>query len=151
MTEFPEQIYRHATYSTIRAWRGRHGRYRLVGSRCQGCGQIWFPPRSVCTSCTSRELEDYECSHEGEVVCHWDNSFWGGAVMGYGEIIPSTPVVVRLKDGVHIVSQVIEISPQEIYDGMPVRMVLRKHKRESNSNWMYGYKFVPMEKKSTEG
>ena len=94
-------------------------------------------------------MEDYECSHEGEVVTHWDSSFWGGAVMGYGEIIPSTPVVVRLKDGIHIVSQVIDTEPDEVYDGMPVRMVVRKHKRESNSNWMYGYKFVPVRQKES--
>lgn len=89
-------------------------------------------------------MEEYECAHQGEVLCHWENIFRGVALMGYAEQVPRVPAVIRLNDGVHILSEVIETSPQDVYDGMPVRMVLRKQKRESNSNWMYGFKFVPI-------
>ncbi len=142
--QFPEQIYRHATYSSVRAWRERLGRYRLVGSKCTSCGQLWFPRRSVCAKCSSRDLESYECSHEGEVVCHWENIAKGAVPMGYGEQRPRIPTVVKLTDGVHVFTEIIETSPEEVYDGMAVKMVLRKQKRESNSNWTYGYKFIPV-------
>lgn len=142
MSEFPEQIYRHSTYSTVRAWRERHGRYRLVGSRCLDCHQAWFPRRTVCGKCNSRNLEDYQCSHRGEIVCHWANAIPGLALLGYGEQVPRVAAIIRLDDGLHVLSEVIDAPPEAIEDGMGVRLVVRKQKRESNSNWMYGYKFV---------
>ena len=147
MSEFPEQIYRHATYRITKMWRERKGRYRLVGSRCKDCGQLWWPRRmgNVCSKCNSRNLEDYEFSHEGELIAHWEN-VGIFPLMGYAEY-GSTRIsaIVKLKEGVFVApTEIIECPPDQIKDGMRVRMVVRKQKRESNGNWMYGYKWVPV-------
>lgn len=146
MSEFSgEQIYRNATYSSIRTWQERKGRLRLVGSRCKDCGQLWFPRRGkgVCGKCNSRNLEDYECSHTGRILYHWCNAFFLTPT-GYGEwgMNKRVSALIELDDGVHIFSEIVEAEPEEIQDGMRVEMVVRKHRRESNGNWFYAYKFV---------
>lgn len=35
-------------YEVARHWRLKQERYLLVGSKCKECGQLDFPPRSVC-------------------------------------------------------------------------------------------------------
>jgi uncharacterized OB-fold protein len=114
-----------------------------MGSKCNKCGEIWFPRREgVCSKCNSQDIIDYECSHEGTVLHHWMNVFFMQN-MGYGEYgLGRVPAVIKLDDGPCVLSEVIECPPQEVKDGMKVRMVVRKQKRETNGNWMYGYKFV---------
>ena len=39
-----------------RHWRLKAQRYRLEGSMCLTCGQLIFPPRPICTSCTDQRV-----------------------------------------------------------------------------------------------
>ncbi len=146
MSEFSgEQIYRNATFSSTRTWRERKGRLRLIGSCCKDCGQLWFPRRGkgVCGQCNSRNLTDYECSHTGRILYHWHNAFFFTPT-GYGEwgVNKRVSALIELDDGVHIFSEIVEAEPEEIEDGVRVEMVVRKHRRETNGNWFYAYKFV---------
>lgn len=133
-------------FNTFRAWRERLGRYRLAGSKCRSCGQIWFPKRhGVCGKCNSQDLEDYECSHEGVVAEYTikDEPFThlaGSQLFGRGNRVIA---MIKLDDGVHVWSDVEDCPPEKVRVGMRVRMVMRKWTRESNSNWQYGYRFVP--------
>ncbi len=133
-------------YHTFRAYRERIGRYRLAGSKCKSCGYLWFPKRhGVCGKCNSQDLEDYECKHEGSVVEYTvtDNPFTpltGSHLYGTGKRVIA---MVRLDDGVYIWTDLEECAPDRVQVGMRVQMVLRKWIRESNTNWQYGYKFVP--------
>lgn len=149
---FPEPLYRHGVYRTTKMWRQRGGRYRLVGSRCKSCGQLWWPSRiaGVCGKCNSRDLEDYEFSHEGGVVLvHFAEAarypippLHGYEVYGDSRIY----ALVKLKEGVYIgPTEIADCSPEQVRDGMRVKMVTRKLRRESNGNWMYGYMWVPAE------
>ena len=38
---------------------------RLLGSRCEDCGEHFFPRRAVCAKCLSEDTEDCELSAEG--------------------------------------------------------------------------------------
>ncbi|MNF11574.1 hypothetical protein D3C80_2128140 [compost metagenome] len=63
--------------------------------------------------------------------------------MGYGETVPRFMAMVRLDDGLVIASEIVDvIDPRQVVSGAPVRMVIRKHVRESNLAWQYAYKFV---------
>ena len=116
-----------------------------MGSRCNACGRIWFPRRGqgVCGTCNSRDLEDYECSHTGKIAYHWVNAFFN-SITGYGEwgVNRRVPALIELDNGAYVFSEIIEAEPEEIEDGMRVEMVVRKHRRETNGNWFYAYKFV---------
>ena len=151
---FPEPLYRHGVYRTTKIWRQRRERYRLVGSRCKSCGQLWWPRRigGVCGKCNSKDLEDFEFSHEGEALgCYVE------ATGGYPPIPPlhgyevygdsRIYAMVKVKEGVYIgPTEIVDCRPEQIREGMKVKMVTRKLRRESNGNWMYGYMWVPAEK-----
>jgi len=151
---FPEPLYRHGVYRTTKNWRQKTERYRLVGSRCKSCGQLWWPKRSagvagVCGTCNSRDLEDYEFSHEGEAFgCFAESTLHplpvlqGQEVYGDGRIF----TMVKLKEGVYVgPTEIVDCPPERVKEGMKVRMVTRKLRRESNGSWMYGYMWVPVE------
>ena len=140
--QFTEQIYRHTTASVTRAWRERRGRYLLEGTRCKNCGELHFPRRTVCANCNSRDLEP--CIHPGTGTIKAVNVCWTatGVHIGYGENIPRISTFITLDDGVTVMAEVTETPLEKIVSGARVKMVLRKLHRESNSNWLYGYKFV---------
>lgn len=141
-SEYPEQIYRHTTASAVRSWRERRGRYLLEGTRCKNCGATHFPRRTICSTCHSRDLEPYRHPETGTLemvnIC-WQAT---GVHFGYGENIPRISTVVRLDDGATVVAEVTDTPLEKIVRGARVRMVLKKLHRESNSTWLYGYKFV---------
>lgn len=144
-TEFQEQIYRHTTASCTRSWRERRGRYLLEGTRCKECGAVHFPRRTVCSTCNSRNLE--HCQHPATGTIVMVNICWQatGVHFGYGENIPRISTVIRLDDGVTVLAEVTDTELDKIVAGARVEMVLKKLHRESNSTWMYGYKFVVIE------
>ena len=143
MSQFPEQIYKISTTSASTTWRERHGRYNLVGTRCKDCGALSFPRRNNCSYCHSRNMEEYEMPHTGKVfeISVVENP--GGGMMGWGELGVRATVIVELDNGVKVFAEIVDIEdPFSIQQGTRVKMVLRKLRRSSNSDWMYGYKFI---------
>lgn len=143
--QFPEILPRLESYSMMRTWRERFGRYRLVGSICKTCGEKWFPRRDGmnCPHCTGVDLEPYECAHTGTVE-QIQIEDMGYPVMGYGDWAPRIIVTVQLDDGVMILTEIVDAALEEVKKGTRVRMVLRKHKREETGGWMYGFMFTPV-------
>lgn len=141
MSQYPEQIFRMSTSSTLRNWREQGGKMRLEGAKCKDCGAIYFPRRTVCAKCHSRHMEPYQCPETGvieELLYRPANT----VMMGMGEDLPQLSVIIRLDDGLHVVANLCDCpNPFKIVPGAKVRMVLRKSRRESSSNWVYAYKF----------
>ena len=143
MSEFREQVYRPATYGSVKSWRERHGRYRLVGSRCVQCEAIYFPRRPSCTRCEGQKMTPYQCSHTGTVVTIWSQINLT-RLLGYSDLPTRYVALVKLDDGIHIETEVVDIASDQSKTGLRVRLVFRKLRRESNGNEMYGYKFTPI-------
>jgi hypothetical protein len=153
MSEFREQVYRHATYGAVKSWRERRGRYRLEGSRCSGCGAVSFPRRVACRECHGRDLEPYECARTGTLVVAWPQVVLA-RLLGYADLPKRFVGVVRLDDGIHVETELLEVTRETAKPGLRVAMVVRKLRRESNGNETYGYKFIPLEaagEAATEG
>lgn len=144
MSEFRDQIYHHATYGSVKSWRERHGRYRLVGSRCVQCEAIYFPRRPSCTQCQGQKMTPYQCSHTGTVVTIWAQINLT-RLLGYSDLPTRQIALVRLDDGIHIETEIVDVASDQSKPGLRVRLVLRKMRRESNGNEMYGYKFTPIQ------
>lgn len=143
--QFTEQIYRHTTASVTRGWRERRGRYLLEGTRCKNCGEVHFPRRGVCPICNSRDLESYIHADTG-VIHSCDISYVAtGVHIGYGENLPRICAEIKLDSGSTVMAEVTETPFDKIVPGARVKMVVRKLHRESNSSWMYGYKFIVVE------
>ncbi len=143
-SEFPEMFVRWDTFSSALWYRTRVSRYRLVGSRCTVCGEKFFPPKNglICPNCHERAMEPYQCAQTGEVVCMALDDL-GFPATGYETTLPRRMAIIRLDDGIHVMSEIMEVEdPVEIQPGSRVKMVLRKHKREDTGAWVYGFRFV---------
>lgn len=146
---FPEPIYRIGVMRTTKAWRLRKGRYRLLGTKCNQCGQTWWPGKKVCACCNSTDVSDYEFTHYGKLEnFHYGPMVWhldpvqGFNVYGLDRILAD----VKLDDeqGTFVApTEVVDCRPQDAEDGMELEMVLRKLRREPNGNWNYGYMWIP--------
>jgi uncharacterized OB-fold protein len=87
-------------------------------------------------------MEPYECAQTGEILAvAYDNM--GFPAIGYGDYLPRVQAIIRLDDGIHLMSDIMEIQdPDDVRAGARVKMVLRKHKREDTGAWVYGYRFI---------
>ena len=136
---YPEQMYRHGVLRTTKAWRQRTERYRLVGSECRSCGTLWWPGRRICGK---RQL-----SPVGELVTHHVGQLpWYVPPVGGFEVYGDTRTMalVRLQEGVYVgPTDVVDCPPEKIRDGMRLRKVFRKLRREGNGNWQYGFMWIP--------
>jgi uncharacterized OB-fold protein len=75
------------------------------------------------------------------VVTALDDS--GFPALGYGNQLPRILAMVRLDDSIHIMTDILQVQdPSLVTPGARVKMILRKHKREDNGAWVYGFGFV---------
>ncbi|MGQ9679835.1 MAG: Zn-ribbon domain-containing OB-fold protein [Candidatus Bathyarchaeia archaeon] len=125
-----------------RYWREEKYRYRLIGSRCSDCGEVFFPRRLVCLKCHSRHLSDYKLSEKGRVVS-W--TIIRNPPKEYEKYAPYAVGLIELDDGVRIISQLVDLEPEAIKTGMRVEAVFRRIQEEGSSGIIeYGYKFRPV-------
>lgn len=136
-----EPIYRIATHATSKAWRERKSRYRLAGCECTECGALYFPARFVCPGCHNRKMQERMFKGEGTIICiAVDHS----PLMGHGEEVPKPLAAIKLDEGPTLVSDVVDCPPERFKEGLRVEKVIRKWRRETNGNYMYGFKFRPL-------
>ena len=56
---------------TVRMWRHIQQRYNLVGSKCNECGDVFFPSRVVCPNCRRKgKLEPFQFSGKGKIYTY---------------------------------------------------------------------------------
>ena len=113
-------------------------RHELVVQRCRGCGAHRFPAREICSSCLSREAEWVKVSGEGEIFSY--NVMHQVYHPGFADEVPYAVVVVKLKEGAKMNSNLRGIAPHAIKIGMPVQVVF-----EDISDEVTLPKFVPRE------
>lgn len=125
--------------SVPRYWREEVPRYRLLGKECMVCGARFFPARPVCTGCGSTEFKDYKLAETGEVVT-W--TVIRNPPTGFEKYSPYVVALLELDDGIRLLSQVVDVDPDEVHAGMRVEAVFRRVKEDGDAGIIqYGYKF----------
>lgn len=123
-------------------------RYRLVGLRCTGCGQINFPPKAVCKYCrTGTDFKETGLSGKGEVYSFTHVSGPGAPPEFKKEAVVKgvfTVAVIQLDEGPKITAQLIDCDPATVKVGMKVKSTVRKIYSEEGVI-RYGFKFRPVE------
>lgn len=127
--------------SVARFWRKQPQRYNLVGTRCDSCGRMFFPPRTFCPDCRREgTIVEHKFNGTGKVVSH---TVIRTASEQFEALTPYVLAIVQLDEGPRLTAQVI-CRPDEVYIGMPVKKAFRKIGAESESGPLYyGTKFVP--------
>ncbi len=109
------------TWENAGFWEGVQ-RHELVFQKCGDCGTWVHPPRPTCPKC--RSLEKEWASSSGKGTVH--------SVVTYRESpdpafkVPFSVVLVELEEGVKLVSNMVDIEPEDIQIGMSVEVVFEE-------------------------
>jgi uncharacterized protein len=135
-----------------RFWRETPRRYNLGGSRCTVCTTVYFPPRTVCPSCSTHrqslgKMEPFQLSGDGEVATY---TIVHEGADGFEMQVPYALAIVRTVEGPLLTGQIVNVVPEDVKIGLPVRATFRKLREEGPAGVIhYGYKFAPKEEAGT--
>jgi uncharacterized OB-fold protein len=128
---------------SARYWRETAQRYRYEAARCDACGRIHFPPRLVCSSCRGTTFTKTTLAQEGTLETF---TVIRVAPPGFAAETPYAVGIVTLDDGVKLMAQVVDVSPEDLAIGQRVRLEFRRLQKDGESGILcYGYKCVPIE------
>ncbi len=94
----------------------------LVFQKCKVCKTWIHTPRPMCPRCHGLEIEWGSTKGRG-IVYSWV-TFHKARHPGFKT--PYSVVLVELDEGVRIVSNLVDVQPEDIYIGMPVAVVFDK-------------------------
>lgn len=101
-------------------WEGCRGRELLI-QRCRVCGTFRYYPRIMCPNCGSWDTEWVKVSGKGKVYS------WGVTYRafhpGFAGDIPYASVIVELDEGVRLTTNIVDVTPEGLYIGMPVEVI----------------------------
>ena len=89
--------------------------------RCGQCGQLRFPPASICDECLSAEVSWFPVSGRGTVwsMCEFHRVYF----KGFADEMPYNVVLVRLDEGPRMYSNIVGVAYADIEVGMRVQAV----------------------------
>jgi hypothetical protein len=91
-------------------------RGELVAQRCGACGALAHPPRPMCPRCHATQREVARLSGRGRVLS------WAiprhPAPIGFAE--PPVVALIRLDEGITLVSNVVGVAPEAMRNDLPV-------------------------------
>jgi len=133
-----------STYNVPFHWRRYKERYRLLGTRCETCGESFFPMRKICPKCRREgKLAPIAFSGEGKLFTY---TVIRDPSEGFEAFAPYIMGIIELDEGLKVTSQVVDCKPDEVYIGMPVEACFRKLRALGKQGIIcYGFKFRPKE------
>ncbi|MCP4761001.1 MAG: Zn-ribbon domain-containing OB-fold protein [archaeon] len=111
---------------------------KLMGSKCKKCGKMFIPPKKLCDSCMSTELEWIEFKGNGTLatysLVHVGARYFSN--QGYKMGKPYCMGVIKLEEGPCISAHVVgpepefESNPENFKIGMPLKIKFLKVEME---------------------
>lgn len=100
-------------------------RGEVLITRCRHCGRAQFPPRAVCSACSSAEpAEWFRASGRGLV---WSFGIFHKAYLAdFITLPPYNVAVVQLEEGPRLISNIVGVPPAELRVDMPVQAVFEQ-------------------------
>jgi len=97
---------------------------RLTIQECKECGKHVFYPRIACPHCFSDRLDWVEASGKGTVYTY--SVVVSNAPSAFIKDMPYVIAVIRLEEGVQMLSNVVECKPEDVRCDMPVEVTFEK-------------------------
>jgi uncharacterized OB-fold protein len=95
-------------------------KHELRFQRCTDCGTWRHVPRDMCAQCGSFNWEWAQSSGKGKLFS------WTTAVQPmlpqFTDLVPYSPVVIEMDEGVRLVSWLTNVPPEELRLGLPVEV-----------------------------
>jgi uncharacterized OB-fold protein len=89
--------------------------------KCRDCGHVWFPLAQICPRCLSVSLEWIRLSGRGRVKT-WA-IYHRAFHPGWADDVPYNVTQVNLDGGPAMLSNIVDIRNEELYEGMLVEAV----------------------------
>ena len=124
---------------TIESFYQLIGQGVLMASRCKNCGKLLVPPRPVCPSCYSSQMEWVRLSGRGKIRTY---TVIHVAPPEFVDKIPYIVAIVELEEGVKLPGMMTGIKPEEVQVGMEVEVDFQKSGGEKWPTWPR-YHFKP--------
>ena len=101
-------------------WRMRDRYYNILGNVCTKCGQEFFPPVNICKKCRSDQLKEKEMPRNGTLLSY---TMQRESLAGFEDQEPMIFGLVKLDNGVKIVTQLVDVPYESLKEGFKVRAV----------------------------
>lgn len=99
---------------------------QLIGSRCESCATITFPPQQSCPRCTSNQVSEHLLARSG--------TLWTWTVQGFrpksppyeggDDFTPYAVGYVELPGEVKVETLLADVEPGELTIGMPMELTI---------------------------
>jgi uncharacterized OB-fold protein len=96
---------------------------RLTTTKCKKCGKLLWPPRIVCPSCLSNELEWVDLGSEGELYAFTEMKL--GAPLGFVQDLPFCIGIVKI-GGLYLSARIDDATYGDLKIAMKVRLKIIK-------------------------
>ena len=83
---------------------------KLLGLKCKSCGIVTVPPKMVCRSCASPDLEVLELKGNGKIQTFTTCNV---AAEGREDEVPFTILLVELDEGPWIMGNLVGVEPEK--------------------------------------
>jgi uncharacterized OB-fold protein len=113
----------------------------LIGSRCQSCGDHFFPKRYICLNCGQEDIEETMLGPRGKI---WTYTVARQTPPGSLMQAPYVLVVVQLTEGAMVQAVLSEWDLEAVRVGMEVQMVVEKMGTSAEGNDLMALKFKPV-------
>jgi len=120
------------------------GEKKLMGARCKSCGELFLPPRPVCSACHSEQMEWEEMKGTGKLEA-FTVTLYGPTRMveaGYDAKNPYCVGIVRLDEGPAISAQILGLDltkPEEIKVDTPMKLTFIERTEGEEKNTYIGF------------
>lgn len=95
-------------------------RHELLIQRCKDCGTYIFYPKLYCPNCLSANIEWVKSSGRGKVYTF--TVVYRYAPTEFLDIVPYVVAVIRLEEGIQLMSNVVDCDPEQVKCDMEVEV-----------------------------
>lgn len=118
---------------------------KLRASRCEDCGDVQYPPRTICPNCWSDKVGGIEMSGKGVLRTYTIINIGLTQMIeaGYDRFNPYCAGLVELAEGPVVSAQILGVDvsqPESIKIGTPVQAVFVERGKEDAKKTFLGFK-----------
>ncbi|MFC1965362.1 Zn-ribbon domain-containing OB-fold protein [Chloroflexota bacterium] len=116
----------------------------LMGTKCHGCGEVFFGKAVACQQCQSEDLESIALSRKGKLYSYTINrNRPPGDYKGPEPFQPFAVGLVELPEGVTILSVLTDCDFDKLEAGMDLDLSIEELYKDEEGNTVLTYKFRP--------
>ena len=96
-------------------------RHELYVQRCRACGAYRYYPRALCPTCLSDDTAWVLSSGRGTVYTY--TVTYQNQSAGFRDALPYVLAYVELEEGVRMLTNIVDCTPEDVRIGMPVEVI----------------------------